>query len=91
MPNQLLINVKGKVQGVFFRAHTRDKAEQLHLKGWVKNNSDGTVSILAQGEKEQIDQLLDWCKEGPPSGRVDEITTTTPDIVEKVDEFEIRY
>ena len=91
MAKQLLITVKGKVQGVFFRATTRDKAESLSLKGWVKNNSDGTVNILAQGNQEKIDQFLNWCKEGPQSAKVENISTMVPETQEQLDSFEIRY
>lgn len=58
------IIVKGKVQGVSYRYYTKKKAEQLNIKGYVKNLDNGDVEIVAQGEN--IERLKEWCKEGPP-------------------------
>lgn len=65
------ITVQGKVQGVFFRASTKEKADELGIKGAVHNNLDGSVSISAEGEEETLKQFADWCKEGPTRARVD--------------------
>ena len=62
--------VKGKVQGVFFRARTKDKADELGVKGWVKNTEDGDVEVLAQGSADLVDQFEDWCRQGPSRARV---------------------
>jgi len=67
------IRVEGKVQGVYYRASTKDKARSLGLNGYVKNETDGSVTILASGEKAQIDDLLSWCKTGVDLARVDNI------------------
>lgn len=67
----ILINVQGKVQGVFFRASTQEKADELGIKGWVRNNGDGSVSISAEGETETLKQFVEWCSVGPPRARVD--------------------
>ena len=64
------IRVTGKVQGVFFRASTQEKAKSLHLCGWVRNESDGSVLIHAEGDKAAIQELLDWCHQGPPQASV---------------------
>jgi acylphosphatase len=65
MIKHLDIIVKGKVQGVFFRASTKAVADQLGVKGFVKNESNGDVSIAAEGDTMSLDMFLDWCKEGP--------------------------
>ncbi|KGM50783.1 acylphosphatase [Lysobacter concretionis Ko07 = DSM 16239] len=65
--------VGGKVQGVFFRASTREQASALGLRGYAKNLPDGRVDILAVGDAEAIDQLADWLRRGPPQARVDEL------------------
>ncbi|HEU4774088.1 MAG TPA: acylphosphatase [Lysobacter sp.] len=65
--------VGGKVQGVFFRASTREQASALGLRGCAKNLPDGRVDILAVGDAEAIDQLADWLRRGPPQARVDEL------------------
>lgn len=67
------IRVIGKVQGVFFRASTKAKADELSIKGFVRNEPGGSVYIEAEGEIGNINQFLDWCKEGPPRSRVDNL------------------
>lgn len=65
------ILVKGRVQGVFFRVSTREKAEELNLVGFIKNESNGDVYLEAQGD--EVDELIDWIKAGGPQmARVDE-------------------
>lgn len=66
----LNITVKGKVQGVWFRASTHDKALELGLSGMVMNQSDGSVYLEAEGTKEQLDSLLSWCHLGPERAEV---------------------
>ena len=65
--------ITGRVQGVWFRANTQKKAKALDLKGWVKNLSDGRVEAVFEGEKEQIDRIIEWCKKGPSFARVDDV------------------
>ena len=67
----LSIHVSGKVQGVFFRASTKEKAEEFNIKGNVRNNSDGSVSIEAEGEEEDLAQFIEWCKGGPKFAHVE--------------------
>jgi acylphosphatase len=67
------IRVVGKVQGVFFRASAKAKADELQIKGSVRNEPGGTVFIEAEGEAANVEQFLEWCKEGPPRSRVDNI------------------
>jgi acylphosphatase len=64
------ITVKGKVQGVFYRASTKAVADQLGIRGTVKNQPDGDVFIEAEGEPALLDMFLDWCKEGPEDAEV---------------------
>ncbi len=64
------ITVHGRVQGVWFRAGTKEKAELLGLTGWVKNRPDGTVEIHAQGEKSQLEYFIAWCRRGTPAAKV---------------------
>jgi acylphosphatase len=65
------IHVTGKVQGVFFRASAKEKAEALSITGTAHNNADGSVSIEAEGEDEPLMRFVEWCKKGPPLSRVD--------------------
>ena len=69
------IKVEGRVQGVFFRQSTQEKANQLGIKGTVKNCDDDSVEIIATGTKDQIDKLVAWCREGPPKANVINVTT----------------
>jgi acylphosphatase len=69
------IKVEGRVQGVFFRQSTQEKASQLGIKGTVKNCDDDSVEIIATGTKEQLDKLVAWCWEGPPKADVINVTT----------------
>jgi acylphosphatase len=70
MLKTISITVSGKVQGVFYRQSTIKKAESLRLKGFVKNMPDETVYIVATGQPEDLDELVKWCRQGPPRARV---------------------
>ena len=65
--------VSGKVQGVFFRASARDRAQALGLRGFAKNLPDGRVEVLPAGDDAAIDELAAWLREGPPMARVDDL------------------
>jgi len=62
--------ISGKVQGVFFRSSTKDKAEELGVRGWVRNLADGRVEAVFEGEKESVDKMVGWCSKGPVYARV---------------------
>ncbi len=75
----LNIHIKGRVQGVWFRASAQEEAERLGVNGWTCNESDGTVTILAQGEENVLTPFIDWCHKGPSSAdvqqvKIDEVT-----------------
>lgn len=65
------ILIEGKVQGVFFRASACDKAQALGITGTVKNLPGGEVEVIAEGEKKGLENLVAWCRKGPPLARVD--------------------
>ncbi|WP_316832430.1 acylphosphatase [Pedobacter aquatilis] len=67
------IKVTGKVQGVFFRASTKAVADQMGIKGFVKNEKDGSVYIEAEAEAFILDAFIDWCKEGPEKSVVEHV------------------
>jgi len=85
------IIIKGRVQGVFFRVYTRDEAKRLNLKGWVKNLTDGTVEALFIGDKESIDQIINWCHKGSPNSYVSDVTVIWLDECIDVSTFSIQY
>jgi len=67
------INISGKVQGVFFRASTKDAAEKLGIAGFVRNESDGSVYVEAEGEDERLKKFVEWCHHGPKQAVVDHV------------------
>jgi acylphosphatase len=64
------------VQGVFFRAETRDRARSLGLTGWVRNAADGSVEGVFEGEDERVESMVEWCRRGPRGARVDDVNVT---------------
>jgi acylphosphatase len=64
--------IKGRVQGVFYRASARDEAARLGLTGEVRNLPDGSVEAIAEGELEQLEEFIAWCRRGPPLAEVEE-------------------
>ncbi|MEQ8582384.1 MAG: acylphosphatase [Marinoscillum sp.] len=85
----LEIRCYGKVQGVFFRASTKNHADDLRLKGWVQNEVEGSVLIHAEGDAGKLAELIEWCKEGPQFAVVNRVESwEAPD--EDYPSFEIR-
>lgn len=91
MQEQLRLKIFGKVQGVTFRANTKRRADELGLRGWVRNNSEGTVTIVAQGEKEDLEELLEWARGGPSLARVKMVEKHWEEIEQKFDDFSVQY
>ncbi len=69
----LKIKITGKVQGVFFRNASREKAWVWNLSGWAKNDADGGVSIWVEGQEDNLQKFLKWCYNGPEGAKVDEV------------------
>ena len=88
---QIHVFVTGRVQGVFFRQSTRVMAIKNNVNGWVRNLDDGRVEIVAQGQEQNIDNLSNWCRTGPANSRVDEFELKEESILEKFENFEVRY
>jgi acylphosphatase len=65
--------IRGRVQGVFFRAEARDRAASLDLGGWVRNNPDGTVEAAFEGERERVESMVEWCRRGPALAQVEDV------------------
>jgi len=81
--------VHGIVQGVFFRYGTRLEAEELRLVGTVRNRPDGTVSVVAEGRRERLEELLAWLRVGPDSAVVDRVDVTWADATGAFEGFRI--
>ena len=84
------VRVTGHVQGVFFRAWTRDEAQTLHLSGWVRNCSDGSVEAQIEGDEEAVEELVDLIREGPPGARVQSVEIEESDA-EGSGSFDVRH
>ncbi len=69
MPSYHLI-IKGRVQGVFYRAGAKEIADKAGVKGWVRNTPEGDVEAVVTGTEEEVQQFIQWCKKGPPGARV---------------------
>ncbi len=70
---RVTILVAGRVHGVFFRASTLEQAQSLSLTGWVKNLPDDSLEITAEGPRYALEQLVEWCRHGPPMARVEDV------------------
>ncbi|MBF0434089.1 MAG: acylphosphatase [Magnetococcales bacterium] len=65
--------IRGRVQGVWYRASTRNQAVKLGLSGWVQNLADGSVAVLVSGPPHDVLSLIEWCRQGPPGARVEQV------------------
>ena len=65
--------IEGRVQGVWFRGSTKEEAERLGVSGWVRNLPDGRVEAVAEGDDDQVERFVKWCRQGPSMARVDDI------------------
>ena len=83
------VKVRGRVQGVWFRAFTRETAEKLDVTGWVRNLPDGSVEALAEGDEAAIREFLDALREGPPLARVVDVQVETQEPANEFEKFEI--
>jgi acylphosphatase len=85
------VYVSGIVQGVFFRDFTQRQAERNSVGGWVRNLRDGRVEAVAEGDAGSIERWLAELRQGPPSGRVDNVEVTRNEPEEGLGGFEVRY
>ncbi|MBU1102780.1 acylphosphatase [Patescibacteria group bacterium] len=90
MQKRARINVFGDVQGVFFRADAKARAQELGLTGWVKNEPDRTVRILAEGAEDQIKEFIDWCKNSPGFAKTDKVEVKWEEVKGEFNSFDIR-
>lgn len=81
----------GRVQGVFFRAETQKAATRYGVTGWVKNNIDGSVEALFEGDRENVNQILNWCRKGPTLSHVEKVIEVHGEHTGEFRNFDIRY
>lgn len=72
----IAIHIRGRVQGVFYRASTEQQARALGVNGFVRNEADGSVYIEAEGEEQAVEALVSWCRQGPPRANVEHVDVT---------------
>jgi len=80
----------GKVQGVFFRANTRDKAREKSVKGWVKNLKDGRVEAVFEGPEEKVADVIEFCRKNQPHARVDDVEIEEEEPTGEFESFRIK-
>jgi acylphosphatase len=83
--------ISGMVQGVFFRSETRHEAKKLNVKGWVRNLPDGKVEAVFEGEQENVKELVEFCRRGPPGARVTDVDIIWENYTGEFRNFEVRY
>jgi acylphosphatase len=83
--------VYGRVQGVYFRDYTEREAIRLHVTGWVANQVDGTVKVVAEGSEAALMQLVEWLHTGSPWARVDGVDVEWSDAIDEFTRFRIRH
>lgn len=86
---RLIITAYGRVQGVLFRHSVHAYAKKCNLTGFARNERDGSLVIVAEGEKPPLDEFLAWCRKGPPLARVDEIHTEWQNATGEFRSFEV--
>jgi len=87
----LHVVISGHVQGVFFRAFVLERALELGLRGYVRNLSGNGVEVLAEGDKERLEKLLEYLKLGPPAAKVGRVTIKWEEFSGRYSEFKIKY
>ena len=83
--------ISGDIQGVGYRFTAIEVARDLDLTGWVSNNQDGNVEIVAEGPKEKLENLITWAKTGPPLARVDDVKADWRQATGELNTFEVKY
>lgn len=91
MLQRVHIIVRGRVQGVYFRASTRDRARQLGLAGWVRNCADGSVELVAEGENAKLEQFITWCHSGPRGAAVSGVEVEWQETAGEFVGFVVKY
>ena len=91
MNRQARVVFSGRVQGVWFRAFTSEAAVAENLVGWVRNLPDGSVEALFEGEEKAVKMVVEKCRQGPPSARVDNVDISWDNASNEFGSFSIRY
>lgn len=88
---EVYLKIYGVVQGVNFRSDAQKQARSLGLSGWVRNLPDGTVEVVAQGKKDDLEKLVAWAQTGPDSAEVKKVDVSFREPSGQYSGFEVRY
>ncbi len=91
MKTRMHIFASGKVQGVFFRSSTKEKAQEIGVTGWVRNLADGRVEAVFEGEQEKVEEMVNWYKKGPQYAVVDRVEVIPENYKGEFSGITIRY
>ncbi|MFH2105589.1 MAG: acylphosphatase [Parcubacteria group bacterium] len=91
MNKGVILKIKGKVQGVFFRVSAQKKAQELGLTGWIKNEADEAVVLEAEGKEQELQELINWCQAGPEYAKVDDMKIEWQTFTGKFKDFTINH
>lgn len=91
MKKRAHVYVSGRVQGVFFRASTREEARKREVTGWVKNLPDGRVEAVFEGDEEKVKKMINFCHKGSRAARVENVEVNWEEYQNEFSEFKIRY
>ena len=85
------VYISGRVQGVFFRYETKKEAKKRNVKGWVRNLPDGRVEAVFEGEKEDVERLIEFCHRGPPLARVEKVEVFWEEYKGEFEDFKLTF
>ena len=91
MNKRVHVIITGRVQGVCFRMETKREANKFDVSGWVRNKNDGTVEALFEGEKKDVNSLVDWCYQGPLGASVQDVNIKLCNYKGEFQDFTIDY
>jgi len=87
---RIRVIILGKVHGVSFRASAKEKADSLGISGWIKNNQDGTVEAIFEGEEKKIEEILSWCRKGPVHAKVKNVKVSEESYKGEFKDFKVK-
>lgn len=85
------LKIKGLVQGVFFRANTKEVAETHNVCGWVRNMPDGSLEAVLEGDSGAVNKVIEWCHKGPPGAMVEDLDISWLDYDAEYTDFEVIF
>jgi acylphosphatase len=91
MKTRVHVIISGRVQGVWYRASTKQKAEELGLAGWVKNTEEGNVEAVFEGDEAVVDEMIAWCWKGPPLAKVTDVEISPLRVDKKYSGFVVLH